>query len=74
LAVQITNAPPQTSGGNFQLGFQTVPGRTETVQMRTNLFLGNWVDVTNFVGDGSSYQLSVPITNSPGKYFRVITQ
>lgn len=74
LAVQITNAPPQTSGGNFQLGFQTVPGRTETVQMRTNLLTGTWVDVTNFVGDGSSYQLSVPITNSPGKYFRVITQ
>jgi len=74
LAVQITNTPPQTGGGNFQLGFQTVSGHMETVQMRTNLFLGSWVTVTNFVGNGSNYQLVVPVTNSPGKYFRVITQ
>ncbi len=74
LAVQMSNSPPAANGGNFALSFQTIPGHTEIVQMRTNLLLGNWVDVTNFVGDGSGFNLSVPITNAPGKYFRVITQ
>jgi hypothetical protein len=74
LAVELDAAPPQVTGGNFQLGFQTVPGHTETVQMRTNLFTGQWIDVTNFVGDGTGYQLAVPITNSPDKFFRVITE
>ena len=74
LAVQMSNSPPAANGGNFGLSFQTVAGHTETVQMRTNLFLGSWTNVTNFVGNGGGYNLSIPVTNSPGKYFRVITQ
>lgn len=74
LAVELSATPTQVTGDNFQLGFQTVAGHQETVQMRTNLFVGTWIDVTNFVGDGSAYQLTVSMTNSPDSYFRVITQ
>ncbi len=66
--------PPSSSTNGFQFGFQTLAGRNHIIQMRTNLVSGTWTDVTNFIGDGNSVQLSFPITNSPGKYFRIITQ
>ncbi|HVV01388.1 MAG TPA: hypothetical protein VHH88_08495 [Verrucomicrobiae bacterium] len=74
IPVQLSSVPPQAGGGDFKLAFQTVAGRPETIQIRTNLLSGDWVDYTNFIGDGSTYQLDYAITNSPGAYFRVITQ
>jgi hypothetical protein len=74
LPVQLTAPPQQTSPGNFQFGFQTLAGRPETIQVRTNLMSGVWTDVTNFIGDGSVQQFTFPTTNAPGKFFRVITQ
>ena len=74
LPVQISGAQQQTSGGNFQFSFQTLAGRPHTIQVRTNLIGGAWVDVTNFIGDGSTQQFTYPTTNTPGGYFRVITQ
>ncbi|HEY3860966.1 MAG TPA: hypothetical protein VGO59_03690 [Verrucomicrobiae bacterium] len=73
LPVQLITPPPVSNGGNFLLTFQTVAGRSETIQISTNLASG-WVDATNFIGDGSTQQLSFPTTNAPGEYFRVITQ
>jgi len=73
LPVQLISSPPVTSGGDFQLGFQTVAGRLETIQVTTNLPNG-WTDVTNFIGDGSAQQFNYPTTNAPGAYFRILTQ
>jgi hypothetical protein len=74
LPVQLTVPRPQPSGGSFQLGFQTLAGRPETIQVRTNLTAGVWMDVTNFIGDGSPWQFTFPTTNAPVEYFRVLTQ
>lgn len=74
LPVQLTVSPRQTSGGSFQLGFQTLAGRPETVQVRTNLAAGVWMDVTNFTGNGSVRQFIFATTNAPAQYFRAITR
>jgi hypothetical protein len=73
LPVQLISSPPVTSGGGFQISFQTLAGRLETIQVSTNL-PGGWTDVTNFIGDGSVQTFTFPTTNAPGEYFRVITQ
>ncbi|HVU08389.1 MAG TPA: LamG domain-containing protein [Verrucomicrobiae bacterium] len=62
------------TGQNLQFGFQTLAGRPHTIQTRTNLSLGVWIDLTNFVGDGSLQQFVFPATNSPAQFFRVNTQ
>jgi hypothetical protein len=74
LPVQLTVSRPQPGGGSFQLGFQTQAGRPETIQVRTNLAAGVWMDVTNFIGNGSIRQFTFPTTNAPWEYFRVVTQ
>ena len=63
----------QPAGGIFQLSFQTQDGHTETLQSTTNL-ASPWIDVTNFMGDGSVWQFTFPTTNSVDEYFRVKTQ
>ncbi|HEX4263568.1 MAG TPA: LamG domain-containing protein [Verrucomicrobiae bacterium] len=60
--------------GNFQFSFVTLAGRPHTVQARTNLTAGAWVDVTNFIGDGGLWQFTFPRTNSLPRFFRVQTQ
>lgn len=74
LPVQLTASSQPAGGGNFQLSFQSLAGRPETIQFRTNLTVGAWMDVTNFIGDGSVQQFSFPTTNSAAKFFRVMTQ
>ena len=74
LPVQLTASLCQTNSGSFQLGFQTLSGRPENIQTRTNLTVGAWMDMTNFTGDGSVRQFSFPVSNTPAKYFRVVTQ
>jgi len=78
LPVTLSGSPSIGGGGSgtgsFQLSFATLAGRPMTVQMRTNLTIGSWVDVTNFVGDGSAFDLNYALSNSPGTYFRVIAQ
>ncbi|HVU28166.1 MAG TPA: LamG domain-containing protein [Verrucomicrobiae bacterium] len=59
---------------NLQFAFQTLAGRPHTIQTRTNLTLGAWINLTNFVGDGSLQQFVFPTTNSPAQFFRVNTQ
>ena len=72
LPVLITNIV--RTGANLQFSFQTLAGRPHTVQSRTNLLVGTWIDLTNFTGDGSMRQFSFQTTNPPAKYFRVKTQ
>ena len=72
LPVLITNLT--RAGGNLQFSFQTLAGRPHTVQARTNLTVGAWINLTNFVGDGSFKQFAFPSTNLPVQFFRVNTQ
>jgi len=61
-------------GGVFQFSFQTVATHTNIVLSRTNLVVGTWIPVTNFIGDGSVKQFVFPATNPPVRFFRVSTQ
>jgi hypothetical protein len=61
-------------GGNLQFSFQTLAGRPHTVQSRTNLTAGTWINLTNFTGDGALKQFAFPTTNPPIRFFRVQTQ
>jgi hypothetical protein len=72
LPVLLTNLT--RSGGNLAFSFETLAGRPHTVQSRTNLTGGTWINLTNFVGDGSLKQLAFPATNPPVQFFRVLTQ
>ena len=72
LPVLLTNLT--RAGGNLQFSFQTLAGRPHTIQSRTNLAAGAWVNLTNFTGDGSLKQFVFPATNPPVRFFRVQTQ
>lgn len=73
LPVTITNSHP--AGANLLFTFLTQAGRPHTIQSRTNLSTGAWIDLSNFVGDGSLRQFTFPTTNNPpNKFFRVKTQ
>jgi len=61
-------------GGNVQFSFQTLAGRPHTVQARTNLVVGTWINMTNFIGDGSLKQFSFPSTNPLIQFSREQTQ
>jgi hypothetical protein len=63
----------QRNGANFQFSFETLAGRPHILQGTTNLAVGPWVDITNFIGDGSLQSFAIPNTNVL-RYFRVITQ
>jgi hypothetical protein len=72
---QITSAvpqllPPQVSGSNFLLSFQSVSSQSYLVESSTNLAAGNWVTNTSLTGDGTIKQITVPTTNNM-QFFRV---
>jgi hypothetical protein len=63
------------AGTNLVLAW-TVPATNFIVQRRTNLFLGNWVTMTNapvMNPTNVQNQLNLPFTNNTG-YFRLMTQ
>ena len=62
---------PQLSGGNFGFSFGTVNGQSYTVEQNTNLATPNWTFDTNITGNGLPYQAILPVTNTPGTFFRV---
>jgi Concanavalin A-like lectin/glucanases superfamily len=62
------------AGGIFQFSFQTVATHTNIVLSRTNLVVGTWIPVTNFIGDGTVKQFVFPATNPPVRFFKVQTQ
>lgn len=65
----LTN-PLLTSSG-FQFSFPSIAGHPHTVQTRTNLVTGSWLDLTNVIGDGTLQQFTFPSTNPTARYFRV---
>jgi hypothetical protein len=70
--VQLAN--PNRTGNNFQFQFLSQSGKTNSVQSRTNLTLGVWVNRTNILGDGSTKTVVLPIGNNSKEFFRVSTQ
>lgn len=67
--IVLTN--PAVSAGGLTFNFQTLPGRTNTVQMRTNATAGNWSVVGAYVGSGGFSQVAVPLTNGPQGFVRI---
>jgi hypothetical protein len=62
---------PQVSGGAFQLSFQSVNGQSYTLYYNNNLTTTNWLPYTNVTGNGGTLQLTIPITNSAQRFFRI---
>jgi hypothetical protein len=69
LPVRLTNIGAWL--GHIQFSFTTLPVRPYTVQARTNLAAGAWLDLTNATGDGTLQQFTFPNTNPPVRFFRV---
>ncbi len=64
----------EISARNIEFSFQTLAGHSHTIQSRTNLLTGSWIDLTNFTGNGSVRQFVFPTTNAAARFFRVETQ
>ena len=62
---------PSSPAGGFQFGIVTLAGHTHTIQARTNVAGGSWLDLTNVTGDGSLQQFTFPTTNPRARFFRV---
>ena len=66
---------PQRIGTNFQSQFLSQTGRTNTVQSRTNLVLGLWVNRTNIIGDGTVKIFVLPVSSgSKAEFYRISSQ
>ncbi|HEY3862778.1 MAG TPA: LamG-like jellyroll fold domain-containing protein [Verrucomicrobiae bacterium] len=63
-------------GGGHTLSFsiQTLAGATNTIQTRTNLAVGPWIDLTNRLGDGTLQTFTISTTNAAAQFFRIKTQ
>jgi hypothetical protein len=70
----VTLLLPQQNGSNFQFQFLSQSGKTNTVQSRTNLTLGTWLDRTNILGDGNSKIVILPVGSASTEFFRILTQ
>jgi uncharacterized repeat protein (TIGR03803 family) len=70
-------APPrpilasQYTESNFLISFLAFPGASYTVEQNTNLSGTNWINFTNFFGDNTVAQLTLPTTNAEQLFFRV---
>jgi hypothetical protein len=62
---------PQVSGGTFKLGFQSVSGQGYTLYYNNSLSTTNWLPYTNLTGNGATLQLSVPVSTSSQRFFRI---
>jgi hypothetical protein len=71
-SLPVTLVSPWASNGHFGFSFQTVAGRSYSIQQDTGLTIPNWVTATNFLGTGLPYQFRTLATNtlSPA-FFRV---
>ena len=79
--ISVTNAPappspvqivnPSFQSGAFDFSFLTQTGYTYTVQFTTELDPINWLDLTNFPGDGSLAQVSDTTATNLSRWYRV---
>ncbi len=63
--------PPQVSGTNFVLSFQSLNSQSYVIESTTNLSSGNWITNTLLTGDGTLKQIPIPMTNS-AQFFRLV--
>jgi hypothetical protein len=61
----------QFTGSDLAFSFPTVNGRLYVVQQNTNLATADWSYFTNITGDGSLYQLLVPVSNIQQQFLRI---
>ena len=63
-----------TNPANIQIGFNTEPGRTYSLEYTTNLIAGTWVVYpasTSVVGDGTDKQFDSPLNDDNEAFYRV---
>jgi concanavalin A-like lectin/glucanase superfamily protein len=70
--IQLIN--PGQAGANFQFSFMSQTGQTNVVQSRTNLVVGQWLDRSNIIGDGTLKTISLPVSGKSAEFFRVKIQ
>lgn len=70
----ITLTNPAVGGGNFQFQFLSQAGLANTVQYRTNLTQGSWLNYSNLTGDGTLKTIPIPLSlfgGSPQGFVRL---
>jgi hypothetical protein len=70
-------APPTigstvVSNGILTMLLDSIPGQTYHLQENADLTTTNWTDVTNFVADGSTTSVNVPINGADRKFYRLV--
>ena len=63
--------PPILAGSQVQLSFNTVTGKTYTLQLNTNLSITNWSNVQTNAGDGST-KTNLITPTGPERYYRLL--
>jgi len=71
--VPVVLLPPELLGGDLALSFVSQSGAFHFVEYNTNLVDGFWMPATNFPGDGTTNQITLPTTNRAA-YYRILTQ
>ncbi len=66
-----TFRPPVLREGNLNFGFQTISGQSYTLQTNDDLTEAAWGDFISLVGNGSTIEFAVPVTNVPTRLFRL---
>jgi uncharacterized repeat protein (TIGR03803 family) len=60
------------SSNRFSISFPTVDGQSYTIQQISALAENDWSTYTNLTGSGFSAQITIPATNGPAQFFRVV--
>jgi len=82
ITVTVTNAPaqppsvqivvnPAFQAGAFNFSFLTQTGYVYTVQFATNLALVDWLELTNFAGNGSVAQVTDSTATNDSRIYRI---
>lgn len=67
----VTILSPQVTGTTFVFGFQTSSNQSYTIQHNLDLGTTNWQAVTNFIGNGSTFEFHFDVNNGSENYLRV---
>ncbi len=63
---------PQTAEASFTFNLTTLANQSYTIEQTTNLSLGLWQFCQQITGDGSTQQISEPISTNAQQFFRVV--
>jgi hypothetical protein len=71
-AASVTILSPKISGANFSFSIATTNGQRYHVWANTNLATTNWTVQTNFIGNGATNQILLPLpSNVSQQFYRV---